>query len=163
LLGEITTQKRIIPCLGIKMNPMKMSLIEEAQNNFRKFLNDDGSINEYCNVLKGIINNKENIIKSEGLIGFYFPKIIPKIRINGVYKNHFIPTSFVHTSNDGLNGSFVQSYQCAVHKNAVSSVGKCDHCNNLDKSIRRKDPGLEAIPRKTYNKEIKTLNSEITK
>jgi hypothetical protein len=127
-VGEITNQKRIIPCLGIKINPMKMSLMEEAQNNFRKFLN--GSIKEYCNIL---------------------------------YKNHFIPTSFVHTSNDGLNGSFVQSYQCAVHKNAVSSVGKCDHCNNLDKSIRRKDPGLEAIPKKTYNKEIKTLNSEITK
>lgn len=94
-----------------------MSLIEEAQNNFRKFLNDDGSINEYCNVLKGIVNNKENTIKSEGLIGFFFPKINPKVNINGVNKNHLIPTSFVHTSNDGLNSFYIQSYQCAVHKN----------------------------------------------
>lgn len=150
-------------CSGIKINPIKMSLIEEAQNNFRKFLSDDGTRNEYCNVLKGIVNNKENIIKSEGLIGFFFPKINPKIEINGVYNNHLIPTAFVHTANDGLNSFYIQSYHCAVHNNVISSVGKCDHCNSLNKNMRRKDPGFYSIPKKLHNKELKTLNSVITK
>jgi hypothetical protein len=100
-VGDVTKLKRRMPCLGIKRNPIKISVIEaqnnfrkflyddgsvnEAQNNFRKFLNDDGSVNEYCHVLKGIINNKENIIRSDGLRGYYFLKIIPKIKIHGVY------------------------------------------------------------------------------